>query len=116
MTRCIRVKSSGSPGTLMGASNGPTITPWPRSASERSAPMSGPMSEAESGPADDVAVDDATSVEVFPSRTARVGWGVVQRALPLRRHRTIGPWCFLDHFGPETVTPESVMQVGPHPH
>jgi redox-sensitive bicupin YhaK (pirin superfamily) len=78
--------------------------------------VSGPVSDADSGLTEDVAVDGHRPVEVFPSRTAQVGSGTVRRALPLRRHRTVGPWCFLDHFGPDAVTPETAMMVGPHPH
>ena len=55
-------------------------------------------------------------VEVFTSRTAEVGGASVRRALPRRGHRTIGAWCFLDHFGPHEVTAATAMQVGPHPH
>ena len=79
--------------------------------------MSGPVSEAEAGTTEPVVTASAGSpIEVFPSRTARVGAGSVRRALPLRRHRTVGAWCFLDHFGPEVVNAETAMMVGPHPH
>jgi redox-sensitive bicupin YhaK (pirin superfamily) len=37
----------------------------------------------------------------------------VRRALPRHDRRTVGAWCFLDHFGPADDT---VMQIGPHPH
>jgi len=40
----------------------------------------------------------------------------VHRALPQRERRTVGAWCFLDHFGPIDVTPQQTMTVGPHPH
>ena len=56
------------------------------------------------------------TIEISHSREAKVGTGAVRRALPIRAHRTIGAWCFLDHFGPEVVTPASATQVGPHPH
>ncbi len=55
-------------------------------------------------------------VEVTSSRTAQVGGATVRRALPRRTHRTIGAWCFLDHFGPTPVTPETATRIGPHPH
>ena len=55
-------------------------------------------------------------VEVTPSRTATVGGEPVRRALPRRTQRTVGAWCFLDHFGPTTVTPERATRIGPHPH
>ena len=40
----------------------------------------------------------------------------VRRTLPQRGRSTIGAWCFLDHFGPDIVTPETGMVVPPHPH
>lgn len=36
----------------------------------------------------------------------------VRRTLPHKRIRTIGGWCFLDHFGPD----DHRMVVPPHPH
>ena len=55
-------------------------------------------------------------VEVTASRVAQVGGAPVRRALPRRTHRTIGAWCFLDHFGPTRVTAETATRIGPHPH
>lgn len=54
----------------------------------------------------------------FETRQATLGSGmVIRRALPLRRLRMIGAWCFLDHFGPHSVdSPQDAMWVGPHPH
>ena len=49
------------------------------------------------------------------SRAAEVGGLPVRRALPRRQRRTIGAWCFIDHFGPVS-TANAHMQVGPHPH
>lgn len=42
-----------------------------------------------------------------------LGGIVVRRALPAQGRRLVGPWCFLDHFGPADVPS---MNVGPHPH
>lgn len=47
---------------------------------------------------------------------AIVGGGAVRRSLPTRAKRTIGAWCFLDHFGPSDITGQAGMAVGPHPH
>jgi redox-sensitive bicupin YhaK (pirin superfamily) len=55
------------------------------------------------------------TVEVTDSHRAEVGGLTVQRALPRRARRTVGAWCFLDHYGP-VGSHEHVMQVGPHPH
>jgi len=41
----------------------------------------------------------------------------VRRVLPQARRRTVGPFIFLDHFGPMTVPPGGDgMAVRPHPH
>ena len=54
------------------------------------------------------------TVELYESTHAVVGEASVRRALPRRAHRTIGAWCFLDHFGPAgSSTP---LTIGPHPH
>lgn len=41
---------------------------------------------------------------------------LVQRVLPQRAIRMIGPWCFLDHFGPIDAQHYSLFDVAPHPH
>jgi redox-sensitive bicupin YhaK (pirin superfamily) len=44
---------------------------------------------------------------------------LVRRTLPHRQVRTIGAWCFVDHFGPAAVAGDGTrggMQVPPHPH
>jgi len=53
---------------------------------------------------------------VEPSRTAQIGEVTVRRALPRRRPRTVGAWCFADHLGPVTVGPATDIGIGPHPH
>jgi quercetin 2,3-dioxygenase len=51
------------------------------------------------------------------ARKAAVGDGTeVRRLLPQRALRTIGAWCFLDHYGPDDVSAGPGMQVPPHPH
>jgi quercetin 2,3-dioxygenase len=40
----------------------------------------------------------------------------VARALPDKQIRMIGPWCFLDHYGPEDVSGSAGMRVWAHPH
>jgi redox-sensitive bicupin YhaK (pirin superfamily) len=52
---------------------------------------------------------------VAASEMAPVGTFTVRRALPDRQRHSIGPWVFLDHFGPFRVTPGH-DGVGPHPH
>lgn len=55
-------------------------------------------------------------LEILDSHLARVGAFDVRRALPQRARRTVGAWCFADHMGPASVTEESGLDIGPHPH
>ena len=41
---------------------------------------------------------------------------IVARMLPHAARRTIGPFVFLDHFGPVELPPGKAMDVRPHPH
>jgi redox-sensitive bicupin YhaK (pirin superfamily) len=52
---------------------------------------------------------------VIQAHRAPVGTFSVLRALPDQQRRSIGPWVFLDHFGPFRVKPGE-DGVGPHPH
>jgi redox-sensitive bicupin YhaK (pirin superfamily) len=53
----------------------------------------------------------------WPARSGDLGNGMtVQRSLPLRQHRLVGPWCFFDHFGPLSFGERKAMDVAPHPH
>ncbi|MBL8525429.1 MAG: pirin family protein [Betaproteobacteria bacterium] len=52
---------------------------------------------------------------IVNSQIAPVGTFTVRRALPDQGQRSIGPWVFLDHFGPFRVTPGK-DGVGAHPH
>ena len=57
------------------------------------------------------------AVDVVEARKAAIGDGAeVRRLLPQRTLRTIGAWCFLDHYGPDEVSRGPGMQVRPHPH
>jgi redox-sensitive bicupin YhaK (pirin superfamily) len=56
-------------------------------------------------------------MSLLEARSYLVGDGTeVRRMLPQRRLRTIGAWCFADHYGPDDVSHSAGMQVGPHPH
>jgi redox-sensitive bicupin YhaK (pirin superfamily) len=74
-----------------------------------------------SGPVSPVDTTEARPVtglpgmEVSEGRRTAVGGVPVTRSLPRARRRTVGAWCFIDHFGPADV-PEAAMRVGPHPH
>lgn len=52
---------------------------------------------------------------VIHSQPASAGTFNVRRALPDRERHSVGPWVFLDHFGPFRVV-EGDEGVGPHPH
>lgn len=56
-----------------------------------------------------------TIERILQAHVAPVGTFTVRRALPDRARQSVGPFVFLDHFGPFTVTP-GVDGVGPHPH
>jgi quercetin 2,3-dioxygenase len=55
-------------------------------------------------------------LEAYPSREVKLGPLAVRRGLPVRGRRLVGPWCFLDRFGPLTFTEGSPIDVAPHPH
>jgi redox-sensitive bicupin YhaK (pirin superfamily) len=59
----------------------------------------------------------APTLQAYPGRPTELGGGLtVQRMLPHRSRRLVGPWCFLDHFGPVTFDSGKPMDVAPHPH
>ena len=51
------------------------------------------------------------------THAAQIGDGLtIRRALPHHDRKTIGAWCFLDHFGPLDLTKSNGLRIGPHPH
>lgn len=57
------------------------------------------------------------ALDLIPASSTMLGEGMqIRRALPTRQRRMVGPWCFLDHFGPVDVSSGKGMRVGPHPH
>jgi quercetin 2,3-dioxygenase len=71
---------------------------------------------------DAVAADQCTAlnqpqaVNRFPLRDANLGHLKIYRALPIREKRLVGPWCFLDRYGPYSFGEGKPMDVAPHPH
>jgi redox-sensitive bicupin YhaK (pirin superfamily) len=62
-------------------------------------------------------VDVGAGVTLLEPREVPLGGPramLVRRTLPHRDIRTIGAWCFVDHFGPTRGGP--AMHVPPHPH
>lgn len=59
----------------------------------------------------------AQDAQRIRTRDSVLGEGMtIRRALPARQRRTVGAWCFLDHFGPLDVRAGRGLRVGPHPH
>lgn len=76
--------------------------------------MSGPVTSTDA-PVDDLHDPPATPcLERHEGRAIDLEGMAVTRLLPKRQRRTVGAWCFVDHFGPAPV--EATMAVGPHPH
>lgn len=57
-----------------------------------------------------------TPPTAYTGKDIALGDLTVLRALPVRGRRMVGPWCFLDRFGPLSFTDGMPMDVAPHPH
>ncbi len=55
-------------------------------------------------------------IERYVGRDIRLGELSVLRALPVKGRRLVGPWCFVDRFGPLSFSNSTPMDVAPHPH
>ncbi|MGJ5818568.1 pirin family protein [Paludibaculum fermentans] len=71
---------------------------------------------AESTAQECAAADPARVLETYPAHETDLGRIRIRRILPVRQRRLIGPWCFLDRYGPLSFTNEKPMDVAPHPH
>jgi redox-sensitive bicupin YhaK (pirin superfamily) len=58
----------------------------------------------------------ANGYKLTEAREAHVGDMTVRRFLPQRLRRSVGAWCFVDHYGPMSVDGVAGMRVPPHPH
>ena len=54
-----------------------------------------------------------SAFESFPAHETRLGSLKILRALPIRKKRLVGPWCFLDRFGPLSFNEAKPMDVAP---
>jgi len=54
--------------------------------------------------------------EAYPALRTSLGALEIRRALPRRERRLVGPWCFLDRYGPLSFSDGTPMDVAPHPH
>jgi redox-sensitive bicupin YhaK (pirin superfamily) len=57
-----------------------------------------------------------SALDSYPNRELSLGDLAISRALPVKDRRLVGPWCFLDRFGPLSFTEGKPMDVAPHPH
>jgi quercetin 2,3-dioxygenase len=55
-------------------------------------------------------------IETYPGREVKFGDLAISRLLPVRDRRLVGPWCFMDRFGPLEFSDSKPMDVAPHPH
>ncbi len=56
------------------------------------------------------------TLQAFAARQTHLGDLEIIRALPIREKRLVGPWCFLDRYGPLSFSDSKPMDVAPHPH
>jgi redox-sensitive bicupin YhaK (pirin superfamily) len=55
-------------------------------------------------------------LEALPGRLTDVAGLPIRRLLPRASRRLVGPWCFLDSYGPLEFAAGKPMDVAPHPH
>jgi len=63
----------------------------------------------------DVAAADAIDTIIVP-RLRDIGAFTVKRSLPAAQRQMVGPFIFLDHFGPAEMISSEKFDVRPHPH
>jgi redox-sensitive bicupin YhaK (pirin superfamily) len=58
----------------------------------------------------------APTLQALPGRLSDLGGLPIRRLLPRSQRRLVGPWCFLDTYGPLSFASGQPMDVAPHPH
>jgi hypothetical protein len=53
---------------------------------------------------------------IIEERAADIGNFMVGRLLPFRKKRSVGPFVFIDHMGPASLSEDENLDVPPHPH
>lgn len=53
---------------------------------------------------------------IIEERPRNIGNFMVGRLLPFQGKRMVGPFIFIDHMGPATLTAEESLDIPPHPH
>jgi redox-sensitive bicupin YhaK (pirin superfamily) len=56
------------------------------------------------------------TLEELPGQLTDLGRLPIRRLLPRAARRLVGPWCFLDSYGPLSFGSGQPMDVAPHPH
>ena len=56
------------------------------------------------------------TLQALPGRLTDLGGLAIRRLLPRSQRRLVGPWCFLDSYGPLSFSSAKPMDVAPHPH
>jgi redox-sensitive bicupin YhaK (pirin superfamily) len=56
------------------------------------------------------------TLQALAGRLSDIGGLPIRRLLPRSQRRLVGPWCFLDSYGPLTFASGKPMDVAPHPH
>ena len=56
------------------------------------------------------------TLQELPGRLSDLGGLAIRRLLPRSQRRLVGPWCFLDAYGPLSFSSGKPMDVAPHPH
>lgn len=59
---------------------------------------------------------EAATFDAIPARHASLGQLEIRRLLPRSGRRMVGPWCFLDRYGPLAFDQGAPMDLAPHPH
>ncbi len=60
---------------------------------------------------------ESSDIRQIELRLAELSEGFeVARALPTKKQRLVGPWCFLDHLGPADLAQGAGLHIGAHPH
>src|SRR4051812_24505864 len=62
------------------------------------------------------AMSETTALETIAPVTHDLGEFKVHRTLPSRQRTMVGPFIFVDEFGPARLPPGQGMDVRPHPH
>jgi len=53
---------------------------------------------------------------IIEERAVSIGNFMVGRLLPFRHKRAVGPFVFIDHMGPASLSDQENIDIGPHPH